>query len=168
MRKKNIAFRTRISYCEREMSYFSSEMNRLMTAKKMLPSDVSRAAGISEPTISRWLNDKQHAVRPEALERLCQVLGTTKREQAGLIRARLLDQCYGQGADLIHIQIGREPVLFLDSSKRPLPGRLEAAFEVLRENFEDADLQQVILGLAGWFKKNLPEKPCGSKPYECY
>ena len=135
------------------MSYFASEMTRLMDIRKMSPADVFRVTGIAESTLSRWLNDKQKRCSPADLERLCHCLGRNTREQAGLIRARLLDQCYGPGAELIHIQVGREPMLMMESHRPPLPPKIEAAFGTLRQNFEDPDLQLILIGLAELFQK---------------
>ena len=131
------------------MSHLSQEILRQMKDKKMRAADLSRASGIKEPMLSRWLHDKQTYITGDDLERLCKALSWDKHEQAKLVRAHLLDECHGDAGSMIQIQIADQPELVMrEEGGAPLSEDMQHAFEVLRANIADADVRAAIRGLA--------------------
>lgn len=134
------------------MSYFGAKIEELMERNKLTAAELSRASGITEGLLSRWINGVQTFVSHEALEAITPVISRKPTEQAELIRAHLQDECVGAGSQLIDIHIlgtGTETRDTVTPYRVPLPLKIQRALELLgRESITDADVRSLLLSLA--------------------
>lgn len=134
-----------------DMSYFGNTLKELLDRKGMKAVRLAELAGISQPTVSRYINGDQVWVSEEDVTRLAVAISDDPKEQAELIRGRLLDVKVGPGSELVRVE-----VVGSSSGKTPsqecvlrLPDDLEAALLIICENaIRDADVRDVVLGLA--------------------
>jgi transcriptional regulator with XRE-family HTH domain len=138
------------------MSNFGAKLAELLERKQMSAADLSRQTKISDAQISKWTNAKQSFVSTADLAALCDTISTDAREQAELIRARLLDEFQDcPGSELIDVRIlsgaeGRALRLDQPPYRVPLPPHLQRAFDiVIPESVTDPDVRDLILGMAG-------------------
>lgn len=134
------------------MSNFGAKLEELLEKRKMSAAELSRATGISDALLSKWINGQQRFVSPEHMELLTAAISSQASEQAELIRAHLLDENVGQGSQLIDIHILGSGQVLHDSGpayKVVPPLKIQRALEVLgREAITDADIRGILISLA--------------------
>lgn len=131
------------------MSYFGAKLEELLERNKLTAAELSRASGLKDGLISRWITGSQDFVSHEALEAITAVISKKPAEQAELIKAHLLDECVGQGASLIEINILGHAGQVKEASTpySVVPSlRIQRALEIMaRESVTDADVRNLIL-----------------------
>lgn len=133
------------------MSYLSACISQQMKRHGLKAVDVATSTGIDKGNLSRILNDSQKSIRDEDLTRIAKAISNDPQEHAELVAARMKDACTGSGADLIEIRINDRTVL-RDAPAygvTPLSEKNENALRIIRENMDDTDVREVILGIAG-------------------
>lgn len=122
----------------------------------MKATDLAKLSGVTEPTISRYRSGDQLWVDPEDLSRLAKAISNNPAERAELIRARLLDECKGPGADLITIEIRGK------SELRETPARyglklskeFEEALQTIREWIpKDNNVKEIVQALSSLLRE---------------
>ena len=87
------------------MSYIAEELERQIDQAQTNAKQVADKTGISPSQIYKWINGEQTSITPEQLSSLAKALSKDPFEHASLIRAHLLDECFGPGKELIRIEI---------------------------------------------------------------
>lgn len=140
------------------MSNFGAKLEELIEKNKLRASELSRASGINDALISRWINGQQNYVSQEALEAITVVISKNPTEQAELIRAHLLDECVGHGSHLIEIHIlgSSTKTQDADTPYRIIPPlKIQRALEILcREAITDSDVRNILLSMASLCETN--------------
>src|SRR5438270_11252194 len=118
------------------MSYFGLALKELLDRKNMKAVRLAELSGVGQPKISRYIRGDQAWVHQEDLDAIARTVTVEPSERAELVRARLMDECKGPGAELIRIEIADS--LSLKETPPPyyqvkLPKDLERAFLILRE-----------------------------------
>jgi hypothetical protein len=132
------------------MSHIANAINSLITNLKppMTGADLARTTGIQAAQISRIRNGRQIWVRATDLEKIafavCRDSESDKyaKIHAGLLLARLQDECSGPGAPLISITLDdAKPPLLRDSTqpRRVLPPSVQADLDLIAENITGDD-----------------------------
>lgn len=130
------------------MSNLSATLKSLLERNEMTPAQLARASDVSEPKLSRWVNDTQTYISDEDLEALATHISDKPRERAELIVARLKDNLTGPGSEFVDISIaGRalreDPAVHLAK----LPVVLQEAIPLFVANWKDDDVRNMIVGL---------------------
>jgi transcriptional regulator with XRE-family HTH domain len=141
------------------MSYFGTCLDELIKRKGIKAVDLARFSGVGAPMISRYRTGEQTWIDPQDLGKLARAISNDPREQAELLKARLLDECQGPGAELIRVEIGSAAEL----REKPVPYQvklsrdLEQAFLILREwVMKDARVKGLVEDLAGLLSSPAP------------
>lgn len=131
------------------MSHFGAKLEELLEKNKLTAAELSRSSRVNDALISRWINGTQDFVSHEALESLTLAISKKPTEQAELIKAHLLDECVGEGSNLIEINILGQPDQLAETTipYRIVPSlKIQRALELMaRESITDADVRNLIL-----------------------
>ena len=84
-------------------NHFADELERLLSDKKLSQVDVSSRSSISQSQISKWLRGEQNSINSEQMEALVTAITNDPQEQAAIVRAHLLDEKFGPGANLVEV-----------------------------------------------------------------
>lgn len=134
------------------MSNFGAKLAELLERNRKIAADLSRASGINDGLLSKWINGHQTFVSADDLASICIHISTIPKERAELVKAHLLDELGGApGSELISVTIKGQtsyndpPPSFHDA----LPLQLRRDLELLgREAVTDTDVRACIRGLA--------------------
>jgi transcriptional regulator with XRE-family HTH domain len=129
------------------MSNLSTTLQSLLERKSMSPAELSRASGVAEPKISRWLNDTQTYISDDDLESLALQISTNSRERAELVVARLKDNLVGPGSEYVNITIAGAAQPATPREHARLPAELQEALPLFVANWKDPDVRNIIVGL---------------------
>jgi len=111
---------------------------------------LSKKSGVSEPTISKYRSGDQVWVSADDLTALATGISDDPRDRAGLIKAHLLDECNGPGAELIEIGIrGQHEISEASPAQKiRLPKEAEENFTAIREWYiKDSNVREIVDGL---------------------
>lgn len=128
------------------MSHLSEALTRQFELKELSQASVAERSGISQAQISKWVNSDQTSISDDQLSALAIALSDDPSEHAALVRAHLLDECFGPGSELIRIEIDHPSVL----KDRPRPrskGEKALAF-LAEERHRNRDLNDLLIDLA--------------------
>lgn len=141
------------------MSYFGNALTELLQRKKMTAVRLSELSGVGEPMISRYRNGDQKWISPEDLAALARHASDDPRDRAGLIKAHLLDECTGPGAELLEISVrGVQELRDVARTTIPLPAEAEANFAALREWYiKDARVREIVDNLGELLRETITD-----------
>lgn len=128
------------------MSHFAEELNRQIRANNLTQVELAVRSGISQAQISKWIRSEQTSLQKEQMDALAPALSEKPVENAALLRAHLLDEMFGPGADLISIDIQTTD----EAHDRPrLRSAREKAIQFLSQQaLVNDDLKQLLVRLA--------------------
>lgn len=87
------------------MSHLSEELERQLGAVGLSVDDVAERSGISRGQIYLWKRGDQTSISESQMTSLAKALTRDKPTQAQLVRAHLMDERFGPGAELVRIEI---------------------------------------------------------------
>lgn len=87
------------------MNHFSEELERQLAEKKMSQVDLANATKISQSQISKWIRGDQTSINEEQLTKIARALSCKAPDHALLVRAHLLDEKFGPGANLVRVEM---------------------------------------------------------------
>ncbi len=128
------------------MSHLSDEIDRQLLQSKQSIDDVVRKTGLTRSLLYLWKGGEQTTIDEDQLVALAPALSSDVADHAALVRAHLLDEKFGPGADLVQVSIDGPSEL----KDRPRPRtKGEKAMEFLtRERLVNRDLNDLLLDLA--------------------
>lgn len=131
------------------MSYFGNALSELLTRKKMRAVRLAELSGVGQPTISRYISGEQTFVSLEDLEAIAGAISDEPMEQAELVRAHLLDECQGPGAQLIDVSVSGHVLREVVTPYQvKLPEDLEQCMAIIREHvIKDKNVREIVEGL---------------------
>lgn len=112
------------------MSYFSEELERQLDLAGLSVYAVAEKSGISPGQIYLWKRGDQTSIDENQLKQLAPVLSRDVTDHASLVRAHLMDEKFGPGHKLVHVEVDAEA---LHDKPRQLTKR-EQALEFLSAN----------------------------------
>lgn len=133
------------------MSYFGAKLEELLKRNATSGADVSRATGIGDGTISRWISRRQKFVSHDDLKSLTAVISKDRVQKAELIHAHLLDECVGEGSELIKIEItGQQHLKDTTTANRTsLPQTIQKDLDIIgTAAITDPDVRKIVSTVA--------------------
>jgi len=132
------------------MSYFQDALERQMTATGINQVELSRATGISQPQISKWLRGGQTSLSEDQMTVIANALSKDPSVQAALVAAHLQDEKFGPGSELIAIsQQGGAPEL-------PKTDGEKAIHYLSQLRIHQPEVNDLIITLAGCLRLQMP------------
>lgn len=117
-----------------------------MLAQGIDQTKLAEKSNFSQSQISKWLNDKQVTVDADQLRALQFALSGKIEDHAALLRAHLLDENFGHGAELVRVEI--DTIAELKDRPRPRT-KGEQAIQFLSETRIDSkDVNDLVIDLA--------------------
>lgn len=128
------------------MSNLADEINRQIDHHKLTQAQVAMRAGFSQGQISKWTRSDQVSIDAEQLAALAKALSNDVEDHAALVRAHLLDEKFGPGAELVEVALIHASVL----SDKPKPrSKGERAMAWLaQERLRNPELNEMLIDLA--------------------
>lgn len=141
------------------MSYFGGALTELLERKNLKAVKLAEMSGVSQPMISRLCSGDQVWISPEDLTAIAKHASDDPRDRAGLIKAHLLDECNGPGADLLEISIrGVGELRDVARTIIPLRAEAEANFAALREWYvKDARVREIVDNLGELLRETITD-----------
>lgn len=140
------------------MSHLASELETLLKEKGMRATDLARASGLTQASVSRIRSGGQIWVKASDLEKIAAAIDKSPMIHARLLRAHLLDECSGPGKELIEIELTGRRRRSIHEEAPPygikLPPKEEQAMRIISEHVtQDPELRKIILSLASLYAK---------------
>lgn len=102
------------------LTYLAKAISNLMELKKMRQVDLARMTGLQKSHISRIVGGGQKFIDREDFELISRALTNNPVQQAELVAAHLMDECFGPGSHLVEFAVNKQkvdaPAWFPDAS----------------------------------------------------
>lgn len=128
------------------MSHLADEISRQMQAGNLTGLLLSERSGISASQLYKWLNSEQISIGEDQLRALAPALSDDSADHAALVRAHLLDECFGPGSELVRIEIDH-PAALKDRPRPRSKGEKALAF-FAEERHRNRDLNDLLIDMA--------------------
>lgn len=128
------------------MSNLADEINRQIDAKSLTQMEVAERAGISQSQISKWTRGEQTSLDSEQLAALAKALSTDVEDHAALVKAHLLDEKFGPGAELVEVALIHASAL--KDKPKPRSKGERAMVWLSQERLRNPELNEMLIDLA--------------------